>query len=555
VQDGLEEMRTRWVTVAGSFCLLFASISAGQELPAADDTARLRELLKIQQQQLDEQRRALEELKARLMERGNCDSVAVIDPNRALGETTIQLASVQAPPPSASTASADPAQPAEAGQQPQNPTQEIAREQPEGPALEIGPARLRVGGYLGLTGIYRSTNSGGGIGTSFASIPYEDQVQGNVSEARLSAQSSRISLRVDADFPEPGPRFRRLSGYFEMDFGGTTPGTVAVSSTSVGFRLRQAFAEVRYGETFLLAAGQAFSLMTPAKDQISIWPSDVEMSQSVDTNYLAGMIWDRAPQLRVTWRPSTRFNWAVSAENPEQQLGKGLVTLPTCCSSDLDAQYNTGSDELKVPNLMPDIATRVAFNPVKPFHVDVGGVIRVFRHTLQPYDDDFKEVGGGVGINVRFNATSGTKFLLQSAFGSGLGRYIGGLVPDVAFRSDGSISAIGTTSWVGGVEQKFSDRLSMGGYYSGVNAEDKFFVDTDGSYIGFGYPGSSNSNNRKVQEVTGTAAYQIVKSHDRGSAQLNLQASWLTREPWSIQQGLRSADAFMFFVQVRYNLP
>ncbi len=548
-------MRTRWVTVAGSFCLLFASISAGQEVPAADDTARLRELLKIQQQQLDEQRRALEELKTRLMERGNCDSVAVIDPNRALGETTIQLASVQAPPPSASTASADPAQPAEAGQQPQNPTQEIAREQPEGPALEIGPARLRVGGYLGLTGIYRSTNSGGGIGTSFASIPYEDKVQGNVSEARLSAQSSRISLRVDADFPEPGPRFRRLSGYFEMDFGGTTPGTVAVSSTSVGFRLRQAFAEVQYGETFLLAAGQAFSLMTPAKDQISIWPSDVEMSQSVDTNYLAGMIWDRAPQLRVTWRPSTRFNWAVSAENPEQQLGKGLVTLPTCCSSDLDAQYNTGSDELKVPNLMPDIATRVAFNPVKPFHVDVGGVIRVFRHTLQPYDDDFKEVGGGVGINVRFNATSGTKFLLQSAFGSGLGRYIGGLVPDVAFRSDGSISPIGTTSWVGGVEQKFSDRLSMGGYYSGVNAEDNFFVDTDGSYIGFGYPGSSNSNNRKVQEVTGTAAYQIVKSQDRGSAQLNLQASWLTREPWSIQQGLSSADAFMFFVQVRYNLP
>jgi hypothetical protein len=548
-------MRTRWVTVAGSFCLLFASISAGQEVPAADDTARLRELLKIQQQQLDEQRRALQELKTRLMERGNCDSVAVIYPERALAETTIQLASVQAPPPSASTASADPAQPAEAGQQPQNPTQEIAREQPEGPALEIGPARLRVGGYLGLTGIYRSTNSGGGIGTSFASIPYEDKVQGNVSEARLSAQSSRISLRVDADFPEQRPRFRRLSGYFEMDFGGTTPGSVAVSSTSVGFRLRQAFAEVQYGETFLLAAGQAFSLMTPAKDQISIWPSDVEMSQSVDTNYLAGMIWDRAPQLRVTWRPSTRFNWAVSAENPEQQLGKGLVTLPTCCSSDLDAQYNTGSDELKVPNLMPDIATRVAFNPVKPFHVDVGGVIRVFRHTLQPYDDDFKEVGGGVGINVRFNATSGTKFLLQSAFGSGLGRYIGGLVPDVAFRSDGSISAIGTTSWVGGVEQKFSDRLSMGGYYSGVNAEDKFFVDTDGSYIGFGYPGSSNSNNRKVQEVTGTAAYQIVKSHDRGSAQLNLQASWLTREPWSIQQGLRSADAFMFFVQVRYNLP
>ena len=240
-----------------------------------------------------------------------------------------------------------PAQQVQAGQQPANPTQEIAREQPEGPALEIGPARLRIGGYLGVTGIYRSTNSGGGPGSSFASIPYADKVQGNVSETRLSAQSSRISLRVDADFPEPETRFRRLSGYFEMDFNGTTPGAVAVTSTSVGLRLRQGFAEVQYGRTFFLAAGQAFTLMTAQKDQLSIWPSDVELSQAVDTNYLAGMIWARTPQVRLTWRPSTRINWAVSVENPEQQLGKGLVTLPQCCASDIDAQYNTGSDELQ----------------------------------------------------------------------------------------------------------------------------------------------------------------------------------------------------------------
>ena len=448
-----------------------------------------------------------------------------------------------------------PAPQVQAGQQPANPTQEIAGEQPEGPALEIGPARLRVGGYLGVTGIYRSTNSGGGPGTSFASIPYEDTVQGNVSEARLSAQASRISLRVDAEFPEPDTRFRRLAGYFEMDFNGTTPGTVAVTSTSVGFRLRQAFAEVQYGQTFFLAAGQAFSLMTAPKDQLSIWPSDVELSQAVDTNYLAGMIWGRVPQVRFTWRPSTRINWAVSLENPEQQLGKGLVTLPQCCASDIDAQYNTGSDELKVPNLMPDIVTRVAFNPIKFVHVDVGGVFRVFRHTVAPYEDDFKEVGGGANINARFNVTASTKLFVLTAFGSGLGRYVGGLVPDVVFRSDGSISPIGTTSWVGGVEQKVSDRVSLGAYYSGVNTDDNFYLDADSRYVGFGYPGASNSNNRKIQEVTGTGFYQFLRSPDRGSGQFSLQASWLTREPWSQGNGPASANAFMFFAQVRYNLP
>jgi hypothetical protein len=52
-----------------------------------------------------------------------------------------------------------------------NPTQEVAGEKPEGQAVEAGPVKLRFGGYLGLTGLYRSTNSGNGTGTSFNSTP------------------------------------------------------------------------------------------------------------------------------------------------------------------------------------------------------------------------------------------------------------------------------------------------------------------------------------------------------------------------------------------------
>ena len=42
------------------------------------------------------------------------------------------------------------------------PGQEIAGAEAEGAALDVGPAKLRIGGYLGVTGVYRSTNSGGG---------------------------------------------------------------------------------------------------------------------------------------------------------------------------------------------------------------------------------------------------------------------------------------------------------------------------------------------------------------------------------------------------------
>ena len=436
---------------------------------------------------------------------------------------------------------------------PHNPGQEVAGERAEGPALDIGPAKLRVGGYLGVTGIYRSTNSGGGPGTNFATTPYDDTLPGSVSETRLSAQSSRLSIRVDAAFSEA--RFNRLAGYFEMDFSGATPGNIAVSSSSAGFRLRQAFTEVLYGDRFVFAAGQAFSLMTPPRQQLSIWPSDYELSQAIDTNYVVGLVWDRAPQVRFTWRFSPRVNWAVSVENPEQQIGREWVTLPACCSDDIAAQYNTGEQALAVPNLMPDFATRVAWNPTPALHLDAGGVLRVFRHTVAPYDRDFKETGGGLSVNGRVNPARGTRVIGQFASGAGLGRYVGGLAPDVAFRQDGLIAPVRSTSWVLGIEQGLSPRVSAAGYYSGLGIEDTFFADLEGGLIGYGFPGSSNAANRRIREATATMSYQVVRTDNRGSAQVNVQASWLRREPWSAGTGPDDARGFLFFAQVRYNLP
>ena len=251
-----------------------------------------------------------------------------------------------------------------------------------------------------MTGIYRSTNSGGGTGTSFATIPYGNSAEGNLSEARLSAQSSRLSIRVNA---APAEHRASLAGYFEMDFNGATPGNVAVTSTSAGFRLRNAFGEAQFNRRFIVAAGQAYTLMTPAKDQLSIWPSDYELTHAIDMNYVAGMLWGRMPQVRFTYRPTPTFNWALSVENPEQQLGSGVVTLPSCCGTDLADQYNTGNNGLAVPNLMPDLVSRVAYNAGKTFHVDAGGVVRVFRHTLKPYTDSTKQAGGGASVNGRLS--------------------------------------------------------------------------------------------------------------------------------------------------------
>jgi hypothetical protein len=91
---------------------------------------------------------------------------------------------------------------------------------------------------------------------------------------------------------------------------------IHVTSTSVGFRLRNAFGEGQFHRRFLLAAGQAYTLMTPAKSLLSVWPSDYALTNVVDMNYVAGVVWGPTPQVRFTYRPSTTFNWAVSIENP-----------------------------------------------------------------------------------------------------------------------------------------------------------------------------------------------------------------------------------------------
>src|SRR5271165_5481555 len=189
---------------------------------------------------------------------------------------------------------------------------EIADVTPDTPAIPLGPAKIRIIGYPALTTVFRSTNSGGNVGTSFGGIPFSNTTAGNASEFRLSAQSTRLALRADADLKNS-----KVAGYFEMDFGGQVPGNVAVSSTSYGFRIRQAWFDYSTGK-FEFTGGQLFSLMTPSKQGILPWPGDAATSQVIDTNYLAGTVQGRYPQVRLVYRLSNSANLGFSVENPEK---------------------------------------------------------------------------------------------------------------------------------------------------------------------------------------------------------------------------------------------
>ena len=68
--------------------------------------------------------------------------------------------------------------------------------------------------------------------------------------------------------------------------------------------------------------------------------------------------------------------------------------------------------------------------------------------------------------------------------------------------------------------------------------------------------GTDKSRHAMIREMQiDPVSRQIVRTDNRGSAQLNVQVSWLRREPWSTGEGPDAARAFLFFGQRRYNLP
>jgi len=319
-------MRT---SLAAILLIFSCRILPAQTNPSAAQVAELKSRVTTQQKALEHQQSQIEAL-----EKGIAEQKALLE--QALGKNgedrpKLVSATYQASPETGLATNAQAQNPPPSDQEPLTPQQqkveeelqrgpEIADVTPDTPALKLGPAKLRLIGYPALTAVYRSTNSGGNVGTSFTSIPYNNGAPGNASEFRLSPQSTRLAIRVDADLQKS-----RAAGYFEMDFGGTVPGNVAVTSSSYGFLIRQAWFDYAWGK-WEVTAVLLFASTTPEKTDILPWPGDVATTQVIDTNYVAGLVWGRYPQVRLVYHASKGTSFGFSVENPEQEVGSSSAT-------------------------------------------------------------------------------------------------------------------------------------------------------------------------------------------------------------------------------------
>ncbi len=554
-----------------------AEATAKPAAESQDPIAALKQQMALQQKQIDQLQKALVEQRQLLEqalraakpaaaveqaappESTSLGEVASTSPMIPKGLTNPETASAPLAP---ATLSARTAKPAKSEGEETSPLQ-----------LRVGDATITPVGFMDFTSVFRTHAAGGSIGTSFGSIPYGSSVyQNNLSELRFSMQNSRIGFRVDADV-----KGAHVIGYMEADYLGNNPANVAVSSNSNTMRSRLYWLDLQKGHWEVLG-GQTWSLITPGRTGISPLPSNLFYSQNIDVNYQAGLVWGRIPEFRLVYHPSKKAAFAIALDSPDQYAGGSsggpLITLPPAfnTSATYQGELDYNQNGLNAPNVAPDIIAKLAFDPVKKFHFEIGGVERNFK-VYSPATSTipaatFSAAGGGGFLNLNFELFKGFRVLTNNFWSDGGGRYIFGQAPDLIAKGDGSLSLVHSGSTVSGFEFTHKGTLLYayyGGIYVGRNVAIVPVSTTSGTPpvtttkltpFGYGYTGASTAQNRAIQEGTFGFNQTIWKDAKYGAVNFMGQYSYVVRDPWSVASGQpANANLNMMFFNLRYTLP
>src|SRR4029077_11036352 len=142
---------------------------------------------------------------------------------------------------------------------------------------------------------------------------------------------------------------------------------------------------------------------------------------------------------------------------------------------------------LNAPQAFPDTILKLAFDPSKRAHFEIGGILREFRVWNPNNNNHYTTAGGGGFLNFNFELLPGFRVLTNNYWSDGGGRYIFGLAPDLIVRANGSISPVHAGSTLSGFE--YTKRNSaFYALYGGVYIQRNTAFDGT-TRIGYGFTG------------------------------------------------------------------
>jgi hypothetical protein len=170
---------------------------------------------------------------------------------------------------------------------------------------------LTFGGWVDLTGIYRTRNLASDTGSVYNFIPFPQAKNFNTPEARFSARQTRFSVLAEGDALDT-----HIAGYGEIDFEGAAQTASSVATNSFNPRMRQLSVTFDRPELgFHVLAGQTWSLNAPSKAGID--PRGVDAPGVIDFESVPGFLAARQPGIRVWQDIGPEFKIAASVENPQ----------------------------------------------------------------------------------------------------------------------------------------------------------------------------------------------------------------------------------------------
>ena len=540
--------------VAAELKAVREALSQTQQQMASQEQA-LREALSQTQKQMAAQQQEIEALKSQ----SRAEQTAL-----ARNEQPARLVDVSAP--ATVSSSLEPVDSGVHGTGVVQPLTQAEGQKGESPlSFKIGSADIRLGGFVDVEDIFRTTNTQNNIATNFAAIPFSNTTQGQLSEYRLTAQFSRFSIQVTDKFGA-----NNVTGYCEADFSGNDATNVYQTVNGHTLRMRLCFMDLKRGKWEILG-GQTWSWLTPNRSGIGPNPADLAITYNEDQNIGVGLPYTRAAEFRIAYHLNDHLAFGVGIEDPNQYIGSS-VALPTAFASTVGTQFDNGS-QVGTPNLFPDIIPKVAYDTRiagRHFHVEAVGLVTGARSTLKPVGEttftSHSTVGGGGSIAANFTLFRNFLLLGNAFWSDGGGRYLVADGPQLVIRpnaagTDISPSLVHSGATSVGFEWIASPRSAFAVYYGADYFGRNFFPDTTntttpGTIIGYGGPGSPSTNNRAIQQVTFDWLQTFWKSDMHGALQYYTQYSYLTRAPWFVDSGApKDAHLSMVYAGIRYVLP
>jgi hypothetical protein len=441
----------------------------------------------------------------------------------------------------------------------------IQQENEGTPTFRLGSADIRLGGFVDIENIYRTTNTQNNIATNYAAIPFSNTPQGALSEYRLTGQFSRFNIRVTDKIGDTD-----VAGYCEADFSGNDATNVYQTVNGHTLRMRLCFMRVQRSKWEILG-GQTWSWLTPNRIGIGPNPAELAITYNEDQNIGVGLPYTRAAEFRVAYHLNEHWAIGIGIEDPNQYIGT-FVALPSAFATTIGTQFDNGS-QIGTPNLFPDILPKITYDTKiagRHFHLEGVGLVTGVRSAAKPVGDTtfakHSAVGGGGSIAGNFELFHNFLFLGNAFWSDGGGRYLVADGPQLVIRpnpagTDIAPSLVHAGAGSVGFEWIANQQSAFAVYYGADYFGRNFFPDTTntiapGTIIGYGGPGSPNTNNRALQQITFDWLQTFWKSDAHGALQYYTQYSYLTRAPWFVDPGApRDAHLSMVYAGVRYVLP